>query len=364
MKVQLVLENGERFIGDSFGFELKNNFEFAEVVFNTAMTGYQEIITDPSYCDQFITLTYPLIGNYGINKDDFESLTPYLKGVIVHEVCETPSNYRCSLSLSDYLKKHKIPGITGVDTRRLTQIIRQSGVLKAILAPVDYPEHNFPIIFKSKLPEDQIQRTSVNRPIHFPGKGKRIVLLDFGHKKNILKSLLDKGCDVIVLPWNSSFEVIRQYSPDGVLLSNGPGDPMSVASVVGSTILEIQKNYPMFCICMGHQLFALANGAKTEKMKFGHRGGNHPVKDFGLDRVFITSQNHGYHVVTKSVENTDIEITQVNLNDESVEGLRHKKFKSFSVQYHPEAAPGPEDTHYLFDEFLNSIEESNHAKKN
>lgn len=358
MKLQLILENGKRFIGDSFGYELKNNFELAEIVFNTSMTGYQEIITDPSYCDQFITLTYPLIGNYGICKDDFESLIPYSKGLIVHEICETPSNYRSEYSLSSYLRKHKIPGISGIDTRELTRIIRNSGVLKAIIAPLDYPEHNLELIFKTKMPEDQIPRTSVNRPIHFPGKGKRVVLLDFGHKKNILKSLLNKDCDVIILPWDSSFEVIKEYSPHGVLLSNGPGDPKSVSEIVGPTIKKIQETYPLFCICMGHQLFALANGAQTEKMKFGHRGANHPVKDLFRDRVYITSQNHGYHVVKDSVDHTDLEVTQVNLNDGSVEGLRHKKYPAFSVQYHPEAAPGPEDTHFLFDEFLNSMRKS------
>lgn len=355
MKLQLILENGEVFIGESFGHELKNNFELAELVFNTSMTGYQEMISDPSYCDQFITLTYPLIGNYGICKDDFESLTPYCRGLIVHEICEEPSNYRSETKLSDYLKKNKIPGISGIDTRRLTQIIRSSGVLKAIIAPLDYPKHNLPIIFKSPMRVDQIQRTSVNRPIHFPGSGKRIVMMDFGHKKNILTSLLEKNCDVIILPWNSGFEIIKQYSPDGVLLSNGPGDPKSISEQLSPVILEIQKNYPLFCICMGHQLFALANGAQTEKMKFGHRGANHPVKDFALDRVFITSQNHGYHVITESVKNTDLEITQVNLNDNSIEGLKHKKFSAFSVQYHPEASPGPEDTHFLFDQFLQLI---------
>ncbi|HLT22957.1 MAG TPA: carbamoyl phosphate synthase small subunit [Bacteriovoracaceae bacterium] len=355
MKLQLILENGKRFIGDSFGHELKNNFELAEIVFNTAMTGYQEIISDPSYCDQFITLTYPLIGNYGICKDDFESLIPYSKGLIVHDICESPSNYRSENSLSNYLKKHKIPGISGIDTRELTRIIRDSGVLKAIIAPLDYPEHNLEIIFKSPMPQDQIERTSVNRPIHFPGNGKRIVMLDFGHKKNILKSLLNKDSDVIILPWNSSFEVIKEYAPQGVILSNGPGDPKSVSDQISGTIRKIQENYPLFCICMGHQLFALANGAQTEKMKFGHRGANHPVKDLLKDRVYMTSQNHGYHVIRDSVTNTELEVTQVNLNDGSVEGLKHKRYPAFSVQYHPEASPGPEDTHFLFDEFLNNI---------
>lgn len=357
MRLQLILENGMRFSGDSFGHELKNNFECAEVVFNTAMTGYQEIISDPSYCDQFITLTYPLIGNYGICKDDFESLIPHCRGLIVHEVCQDPSNYRSENTLSSYLKKHHIPGISGIDTRALTQIIRNSGVLKAIIAPVDYPEHNLEIIFKTPMRSDQIQRTSVNRPIHFPGKGKRVVMLDFGHKKNILKTLLDKSCDVIILPWDSDFAVIQEYSPQGVLLSNGPGDPKSVSEKLTPVIQKIQENYPLFCICMGHQLFALANGARTEKMKFGHRGGNHPVKDLKRDRVYITSQNHGYHVVSDSVKGTELEVTQVNLNDSSIEGLRHKRFKAFSVQYHPEAAPGPEDTHFLFDEFLHSMGE-------
>lgn len=355
MKLQLILENGQRFIGDSFGHELENNFEYGEVIFNTAMTGYQEIISDPSYCDQFIVLTYPLIGNYGIAKDDFESLIPYSKGLIVHEICELPSNYRSESSLSLYLKKHKIPGISGVDTRELTRIIRNSGVLKAIIAPLNYPDHNLEIIFKRPLASDQVVRTSVNRPIHFPGKGKRIVMMDFGHKKNILTALLKNDCDVIVLPWNSSFEMIKEYSPQGVLLSNGPGDPQSISDQVSPVIRKIQEHYPLFGICMGHQLFALANGAQTEKMKFGHRGANHPVKDFKKDRVYMTSQNHGYHVVKDKLKNTELEITQVNLNDGSVEGIKHKNYPAFSVQYHPEASPGPEDTYFLFDDFLNSI---------
>jgi len=362
MKLQLILENGKRFIGDSFGYQLKNNFEIAEIVFNTAMTGYQEILSDPSYCDQFITLTYPLIGNYGICKDDFESLIPYAKGLIVHEICQEPSNYRCENTLESYLIRHKIPGISGIDTRELTRIIRSSGVLKAIIAPPDYPEHNLEIIFKSPMPQDQIERTSVNRPIHFPGKGKRIVMIDFGHKKNILKSLLNRGCDVIILPWDSTFEVIKEYSPQGVLLSNGPGDPKVVSEKVSAVIKKVQEEYALFCICMGHQLFALANGAQTEKMKFGHRGANHPVKDLIKDRVYITSQNHGYHVVKETLENTELELTQVNLNDGSVEGLKHKKYPAFSVQYHPEASPGPEDTYFLFDDFLNSIG-NEYAKK-
>ena len=353
-KIKLVLETGEEYLGESIGHDIDNIFSLGELVFNTSMTGYQEILSDPSYCDQIVLMTYPLIGNYGINKDDFEALTPALKGLVVRECAREGSNWRSEYSLRELLKRFKIPGIAGIDTRELTKKIRDKGVMKAVLVPENYSNANAQSALKHHLGTDQIDRVSIKSPIHFPGEGKRIVLMDFGYKKNILRSLMTRNCDVVVVPWNASLEMIRSYRPQGILLSNGPGNPKDVPEVL-PVIRELQKEYPMFSICMGHQLFALANGADTEKLKFGHRGGNHPVKDLRLGKVFMSSQNHGYSVTGPSLNNSDLEISQVNINDNTVEGLRHKSLPAFSVQYHPEACPGPEDTGWLFDEFLTSI---------
>jgi len=227
-------------------------------------------------------------------------------------------------------------------------------VMKAVLVPENYPSHNLQIVLNHSLERDQIQRVSIKNPIHFPGEGMRIILVDFGYKKNILRSLLKRNCDVVVVPWNASVELIESYRPQGIVMSNGPGNPKDVPDVL-PVIQTLQKTYPIFSICMGHQLFALANGADTEKLKFGHRGGNHPVKDLKRGKVFMSSQNHGYAVITDSVNNTDLEVTQININDNSVEGLKHKTLPAFSVQYHPEASPGPEDTGWLFDDFLSLI---------
>lgn len=352
--IKLVLETGEEYIGESIGYDIDNAFSLGELVFNTSMTGYQEILSDPSYCDQMVVMTYPLIGNYGVNKDDFESLTPALKGLVVRESPDTGSNWRNEYSLRELLRRFKIPGIAGIDTRELTKKIRNTGVMKAVLVPENYTVANALSVLSKSLSNDQVSRVSVKGPIHFPGEGKRIILMDFGYKKNILRSLLRRNCDVVVVPWNASLETIQSYRPQGILLSNGPGNPKDVPEVL-PVIKELQKYYPMFCICMGHQLFALANGADTEKLKFGHRGANHPVKDLGLGKVFMSSQNHGYAVTTNSVNNTELEVTQININDNTVEGLKHKVLPAFSVQYHPEACPGPEDTGWLFDEFLKAI---------
>lgn len=354
MKIKLILETGEEYLGESIGYPLEQAVSLGELVFNTSMTGYQEILSDPSYCDQMVVMTYPLIGNYGVNKDDFESLAPVLKGLVVRECATHASNWRNEFSLSDCLKRYKIPGIAGLDTRALTKKIRDKGVMKAVLAPGDFPKDQLASLFSQELPRDQVARVSTKNTIHVPGDGHRIVLMDFGYKKNILRSLTKRNCDVVVVPWDASLELIESYRPQGVMLSNGPGDPKDLPQVL-PVIRDIQKRWPMFAICMGHQLFALANGCNTEKLKFGHRGGNHPVKDLRLGKVFMSSQNHGYAVTTESVSQSDLEITQININDNTVEGLRHKDQSAFSVQYHPEACPGPEDTAWLFDEFLSSI---------
>jgi carbamoyl-phosphate synthase small subunit len=353
--IKLVLENGLEFEGTSIGYECDSEI-LGELVFNTSMTGYQEIFSDPSYCDQIVTMTYPLIGNYGICQADYESLNPHLKGIIIKENCEAPSNWRNEMSLSSFLKKHKIPGVSGIDTRELTKVIRSKGSMKAKIVKSSQKDTTF----SEPLNNDQIERVSVKSPMHYPGDGPKVVMIDFGYKKNILSSLIQRGCEVIVLPFNSSSSEIEQFNPDGVLLSNGPGDPKDILHVI-PTIQEIQEKYPLFAICMGHQVFALANNADTEKMKFGHRGANHPVKDFENDRVYITSQNHGYAVSTDSIKKSNLEVTQVNLNDKSIEGLKHKTLKATSVQYHPEASPGPTDTNYLFDNFVDLMKREKNA---
>lgn len=353
-KIKLVIENGDIYQGDSIGLEITGPHNIGELVFNTSMTGYQEIISDPSYCDQIIVMTYPLIGNYGVNRDDFESLVPALKGLVVRECPSEGSNWRNEYSLRELLKRFKIPGISGIDTRDLTKKIRDKGVMRAIFVPQDYPLEDVSTLFEKPLPQDQIARVSTKNPIHFPGEGKRIILMDFGYKKNILRSLIKRNCDVMIVPWDTSSEVIQSFRPQGILLSNGPGNPKDIPEVL-PVIRELQEIYPMFCICMGHQLFALANKADTEKLKFGHRGGNHPVKDLNSGKVYMSSQNHGYAVTQESINNTELKITQINLNDNTIEGLQHKQLPAFSVQYHPEASPGPEDTGWLFDQFLNNI---------
>ena len=353
-QIKLALESGDEYIGESVGADLDHIFSLGELIFNTSMTGYQEILSDPSYCDQIIVMTYPLIGNYGVNKDDFESLSPALKGMVMRECAEEGSNWRNEYSLRELLKRFKVPAIAGIDTRELTKKIRDSGVMKAVLAPVDSPAQDIKLALSRSLGKDQISRVSTKNPIHFPGEGKRIILMDFGYKKNILRSLLKRNCDVVVVPWNASTEMIQSYRPQGILLSNGPGDPKDVPEVL-PVIRDLQKDYPLFGICMGHQLFALANGADTEKLKFGHRGANHPVKDLKLGKVFMSSQNHGYSVTNDSIKTSELEITQININDKTTEGLKHRTLPAFSVQYHPEACPGPEDTGWLFDDFLNSI---------
>ncbi len=349
MKRQLILEDGTILIGNAFG---SNTDTIGEVVFNTGMTGYQEILSDPSYCGQIVTLTYPLIGNYGINRDDFESITPAVKGFVVKETADFPSNWRSDLTLDEYFKRKKIPGISGIDTRKLTRIIRQHGTLKGTICSIERDATEVVESLRSvKLPTDQVSQVSTKNPYPSPGRGKRVVLVDFGMKHGILRELNKRDCDVIVVPYNTTAQEILELRPDGVMLSNGPGDPKDVPE--GIEMLQgILGKVPLFGICLGHQLFALACGAETVKMKFGHRGSNHPVKDLKTGKVAITAQNHGYTVETDSIHNTRLEITHIAINDGSVEGLKHLDYEAFTVQYHPEASPGPEDANNLFDQFI------------
>ncbi|WP_246940113.1 carbamoyl phosphate synthase small subunit [Bacillus pinisoli] len=353
MKRQLILEDGTVFVGEGFG---STEQSVGEVVFNTGMTGYQEILSDPSYCGQIVTLTYPLIGNYGINRDDFESIIPAISGFIVKEVCDFPSNWRSEYTLDEYFKAKNIPGLSGIDTRKLTRIIRQYGTLKGAFCSMDVNVEEIVQKLKSDvLPTNQVQQVSTTNPYPSPGRGDRVVLVDFGMKHGILRELNNRNCDVVVVPYNTTAKEMLQLNPDGIMLSNGPGDPKDVPEAI-EMIREILGKVPLFGICLGHQLFALACGANTEKMKFGHRGSNHPVKHLPTGKVAITAQNHGYTVEEESLVDTRLEVTHVALNDGTVEGLRHLDYPAFTVQYHPEASPGPEDASELFDEFQALIE--------
>lgn len=350
----LVLEDGTYYEGYKLG---SNDLSVGEIVFNTAMTGYQETISDPSYTGQIITFTYPLIGNYGINRDDFEALTPTLNGVVVKEASTHPSNFRNQKTLHDVLVQYKIPGISGVDTRSITRKIRQHGVLKAGFTDNrDDIDSLINTLKSTELPRDEVETVSTKTPYVSTGSDLSVVLLDFGKKQNIVRELNMRGCNVTVVPYNTTAEEILAMSPDGVMLSNGPGDP-DVVEVAIEMIKGILGKIPFFGICLGHQLFALSQGGTSFKMKFGHRGANHPAKDLRSGKVDITSQNHGYAIDKNSLVNTDLEVTHIALNDGTVEGLRHKTLPAFSVQYHPEARPGPSDSNYLFDEFMTMMKE-------
>ncbi|MDM5332660.1 carbamoyl phosphate synthase small subunit [Ureibacillus composti] len=356
----LILEDGTVFTGEAFGSEQASQ---GEVVFTTGMTGYQETLSDPSFYGQIVTFTYPLIGNYGINRDDFESITPAVRGLVCRELAQEPSNFRCDLSLNDYLVSQNIPGIQGIDTRKLTRIIRSKGAVRAMLTAACEEVNVEEIVATLKatpLLRSHVADVSTKAAYPSPGRGKRVVLLDFGMKHGILRELNKRDCDVLVVPYNTPADQILAWHPDGIMLSNGPGDPADVTVGI-ETIANLIGKVPIFGICLGHQLFALASGAKTFKLPFGHRGANHPVKDLRTGRTELTSQNHGYAVDESSLEGTDLEVTHIALNDGTVEGLRHTKHPVFTVQYHPEASPGPEDSNHLFDEFIELMEA--HAKE-
>ena len=354
MQARLLLEDGTLFTGLSFGAEGES---VGEVVFNTGITGYQEVLSDPSYCGQIVTMTYPLIGNYGVTRDDFECISPFIHGLVVRRHEPVPSNWRAQYSLDNLLKESGILGISDIDTRMLTRIIRHHGVMKGLITTgKESVEELKERLGASPLMTDQVPRTSTKSMVAVPGDRERIVLIDYGAKSGILRELTKRGCDVMVVPHDTPAEQIRRLNPDGIQLSNGPGDPKDVMHAA-ETIRELLGEFPIFGICLGHQLFALACGADTAKLKFGHRGGNHPVKDLASNRCYITSQNHGYTVLEDTLAGTGLQVTHINNNDGTIEGLKHEKYAAFSVQYHPEAAPGPFDSSYLFDEFLEMIRE-------
>ncbi|KFC20238.1 glutamine-hydrolyzing carbamoyl-phosphate synthase small subunit [Chryseobacterium sp. FH1] len=362
MKKKLILESGEVFNGVGFGAAQETA---GEVVFNTGMTGYQELISDPSYCGQIVCMTYPLIGNYGINRDDYESIEPAIKGLIVKELCDLPSNFRTQMTLDELFKKKNLSGISGIDTRRLTRILRNKGVVKGKIVNAETDDNQTVEELKqTTFPINQVESVSTKTSYASPGRGFKVVLVDFGSKLGIIRELSQRNCDIIVVSQDTTAEEILLMDPDGIMLSNGPGDPEDVKGA-SELINGLLGKVPIFGICLGHQLIGLACGAKTYKLKFGHRGGNHPVLDLEKNKVAITSQNHGYAIDQESLKNTDLIETHIALNDRTNEGLKHKIHPCFSVQYHPEASPGPEDANYLFDDFIELMEEfkSNQVKK-
>ena len=345
MKAKLILENGMVFEGKSFGYLGES---VGEVVFTTGMTGYQEVLTDPSYHGQIVTMTYPLIGNYGINLDDMESSKPQVKGFIVREKCNIPNNFRCEMNLDDYLKQNKIVGIEGIDTRALTKILRNNGTMKGIIT-LDHSElSEVKKEIEAFSNKDAVSNVTTDKIYEIDGEGKHVAIIDYGIKTNILNCFKKRGCKITVFPSNVTAEEVLNINPDLVFLSNGPGDPEDLETEI-ENIKKIIGKKPIVGICLGHQLLALSLGGSTTKLKFGHRGCNHPVKDLETGRVHITSQNHGY-VVNEVPE--DVEITHININDGTVEGLKHKTMPVYSVQFHPEASAGPKDSEYIFDRFL------------
>lgn len=350
MKRKLILEDGHYFRGNAFGSERDQS---GEIVFNTGMTGYQEIMSDPSYCGQIITFTYPLIGNYGVNRTDFESLYPALNGVVVKSQSPFPSHWKSEQSFDELLRRFDIPGIEGVDTRRLTRLIRAKGTVRAAIVSEDANVEDVMHQLQSELPfTTQVANVSTDSVYHVPGgAGAKIALIDYGAKQHILRELVKRGCDVHVVPYNATADEILALRPDGVMLSNGPGDPRDVPDAV-ETVRALLDQTVIFGICLGHQLLCLACGGEAVKMKFGHRGSNHPVRHLPTGEVAMTAQNHGYAISAESLAQTPLSITHLAVNDGTVEGVAHRHAPAFSVQYHPEAAPGPMDANDLFDQFL------------
>ncbi len=353
---KLVLEDGQEYVGFGFGDACDR---VCELVFNTSMVGYQEILSDPSYTDQAVVMTYPLIGNYGMAADDYETDIPSVGAFVVREYNDSPSNFRSQASLAEVMRRFHIPGICGVDTRKLTRSIRDYGTRRALLTDASTPTANALRILKdTPVPHDAVSRVSCReiRTQETPEAAFHVVAVDCGMKKNIVRSLLARGCRITAVPWNTPASVIERYNPDGIFLSNGPGDPTDVPEVI-ETVRMLRGKYPIFGICLGHQILSLAYGARTYKLKFGHRGGNHPVRNLQTGRIEITSQNHSYAVDADSLAGTALMPTHINLLDGTIEGVQCGQDRVFAVQYHPESAPGPQDSAYLFDRFIRLMEE-------
>lgn len=391
MKAFLILEDGTVFEGIQIG---SSKEIISEIVFNTSMAGYLEVLTDPSYAGQAVCMTYPLIGNYGICEEDMESRRPWPDGFIVRELSRVPSNFRCNCSLQDFLVEHDVPGIAGIDTRALTKILREKGtmngcittnnayeldviipklkayttgkVVEKVTCEYKYKlvgstslEENGPISGSSRFTGEKEKKPTLVRQLN--GTGKKVALLDFGAKDNIAASLVKRGCDVTIYPALTSAEEILADAPDGIMLTNGPGDPKECTSIISEIKKLYDTNIPIFAICLGHQLMALATGADTYKMKYGHRGGNHPVKDLETNKVYISSQNHGYVVDMDKIDPKIATPAFLNVNDSTNEGLSYTGKNIFTVQFHPEACPGPQDSGYLFDRFIKMMEVTKNA---
>lgn len=361
---KLILETGEEYYGYAFGDDCDR---VCELVFNTSMVGYQEILSDPSYTYQAVVMTYPLIGNYGMADDDYETLLPTIGGFIVREYNDEPSNFRSTATLSERMKTYHIPGISGIDTRKLTRSIRDHGSRNVLITNAATPlTDGLKLLQATNIPKDAVSRASC-RAQHYsnvPNSRFHVVAIDCGIKQNIVRSLNMRGCSVTIVPWNTPSSEILKLCPDGIILSNGPGNPSDVPEVA-ETVKALIGTCPIFGICLGHQILSLAYGASTYKLKFGHRGGNHPVRNLETGRIEITSQNHSYVVDDASLSGTGLQVTHRNLLDHSIEGFKCEKDRVFSVQYHPESAPGPQDSTYLFDTFIKLMEEEcNHAETN
>ncbi|GAB5056799.1 carbamoyl phosphate synthase small subunit [Companilactobacillus alimentarius] len=350
MKRYLVFEDGTYFEGKAFGSNIET---IGELVFTTGMSGYQEAITDQSYNGQIINFCTPMIGNYGIAKKFNESPKSFIKGVLAREIADTVGNYQSEMTIDQFLKEENIPGIYDIDTRAITLKIRKAGTLKAAIVD-DLNSGLMDQIENWKLDKAQLNQSIIKKPQTFAGSGKHVVMLDYGYKQSIVDELQKRDVKVTVVPGNTSVTEIENLLPDGILLSNGPGDPLDHTNILPN-IVELEKKYPVFGICMGHQLLCLANGAKTFKMKFGHRGFNHPVKNLETGKIYFTSQNHGYAVDPESIAQTELKVTQVELNDQTVEGVEHTRYDAFSVQFHPDAMPGPHDADFIFDKFLERL---------
>ncbi len=354
---KLILENGEEYLGFGFG---SDSDKICEIVFNTSMVGYQEILSDPSYTYQAVVMTYPLIGNYGMADEDYETETPTIGAFVVREYNDEPSNFRSKKTLDSVMKEYDIPGIYGVDTRKLNRKIRDFGSMKAYITTPDTTlREGMEKLSKTEIPRDAVSRVSRKNITFYPATAApvnyHVVAIDCGMKQNIVRSMNARGINVTVVPWNTTEAQIMPLHPDGIFISNGPGDPTDVPEVI-ETVRSLIGKVPIFGICLGHQILSLANGAKTYKLKFGHRGGNHPVKNLKTNRIEITSQNHSYAVDTESLNGTPLKATHINLLDETIEGVECEEAHAFSVQYHPESAPGPQDSAYLFDAFIENME--------
>ena len=358
MKATLILANGSVFSGTSIG---STSDRICEMVFNTSMTGYQEILTDPSYAGQGVVMSYPLIGNYGVNSEDNESSRPWVEALVVRHLSPRGSNFRCEDTLDNYLKEHDISGIENVDTRALTKILRSQGSMNGMLTCAEH--FNVAEIMeklKNYKVTGTVERVTRKEPEVFPAYGEErhhVAMMDFGVKQNMIECLRRRGCKVTAVPAFTKAEELLSGKYDGVMLSNGPGDPAENVEIIAELKKLYDSDIPLFGVCLGHQLLALATGAKTGRLAYGHRGGNHPVRDLEKERVFITSQNHGYMVLSESVDPAVAEVSHINVNDGTCEGLRYKRPKCFTTQFHPEANAGPKDTEYLFNRFVESMDQ-------